>query len=150
MNETIRPVSLFNLLKAFKSMKNQKPLLLLLLCISLSFSGCRKDNTLHQVFFFTNLSGEKGQLDLYVNDTYQGKLPYINASAMELHDSLLSKTLSIGLKSGAYTIKARNSVDELKVNCRISFSTNKTSTSGSMGGNELSGRNKQLVVNLFY
>ena len=131
-------------------MKKHKRLLFIVLCISLCFSACKKDDTLYQVFFYTNLSGEKGQLDLFVNDTYQGKLPYINSSAIDINDSLMSKTLIIGLKSGSYTIKARNNSNELKVNCTIGFSTNKTSSSGNMGGNELSGRNKQLVVNLFY
>lgn len=116
----------------------------------LTISGCKKDNTLYEVFFYTNLEGEKGQLDFYLNDVYRGKLPFVARDAADFPDSLLYKTFKLELTPGTCTIKAFDANNELKVSSTLSFSKTRTSNSGSMGGNSMSVKSNTMVVNLFY
>ena len=130
-----------------KKLKNSSIVLILLL---LTASSCKKDTTLYQLFFFTNLQGQSGQLDLYINDNFSGKLPYVNHDGINFPDTLLPKTLNIGLKAGTYTLKGKDLNNDLKSNSTIQISSSKISISGTMGGDALTVRSNSIVVNLFF
>ncbi len=91
-----------------------------------------------------------GKLDLFVDGKNKGKLPSVQADFMNFNDTLKPKTLLLKMKSGKYDIKVLDDAGNVKVLSKISFSSQKTSTSGSAGGTGMSVKGTELIVELFY
>jgi len=116
----------------------------------LVLSGCKKEKTVYDCYFYTNAQDLPGKLDLYVDNEYKGKLPTLNVDNRNFPDSLKSRTILLKLEEGKYEINVLDDQGNEKVKSKISFSSRKTSVTGTMGGSNVSAKDKELFVELYY
>ncbi|MEO6305905.1 MAG: hypothetical protein ABIP51_22350 [Bacteroidia bacterium] len=131
-------------------MKNTFKTILLSLLTILLLSQCKKNQITYNAYFYTTNPSAEVQLSLYIDDKYRGDLPCLYPKPTCDNDTLKQKALFLTLKSGKYKISAKDRQGNIKSSGTMKVSKNKMSSSGGMGGQEISSQSDCLIVGLFY
>lgn len=122
-------------------------ILLTTVLASVMFMQCSKDdsNAVFNTRFYTDKPNAK--LSLYIDDVYQGKLPYFSTKpecGQEYGDGL--KPLLATLPSGEYRITGKNEHDSVVSFGVMRLSRNKMSVSGNRGGLSVQNNGDCVIV----
>lgn len=131
-------------------MRNLGKQLVLLAGMVFMFSECKKDETIYQAYFYTLESPDEARLFLFVDEESKGELPFIQHYAGFTADSIKSHALKLPLSSGKHKLEAKDQNGQVRSSGSIRVSSNKLSSSGKVGGQELIMENNELRVGLSF
>ncbi len=131
-------------------MKIRITLGVLSLLMATLFLQCKKEdgNAVFDAQFYT--SNATGELSLYIDDRYQGILPYF-ATAPQCGQSYGDgqRPLNVSLQAGEYRIVGKDARSREQVYGFITVGRNKMGTSGGTGGLSMSQTGDCLAIGLF-
>ena len=116
----------------------------------LLFMSCGKSKTTYNAHFWTSKDTSEVRLDLFIDDEYKGKLPYLEQEPGCGSENALSFTV----EEGKHTIVAKNMQGAIKSSgtVRIRNNVRRTSLSGSggTGGQDINLKDDCLIVKIYY
>jgi len=123
-----------------------RPFVLPLLIMFAVVSGCRKNDTLFNAYFWTSVDTTQSRLSLFVDGEPKGPLPYLEnePSCGDVH------ALALTLRSGKYRIEARDEHGTVRSQQTCKITEHKLSASGTVGGERAKTDGHCLVIGLFY
>lgn len=110
----------------------------------LTFSHCKKEETVYQAYFYTLESPDEARLFLFVNGQAKGELPFIRHYAGFTADSIKLNSLKLTLSSGKHKLEAKDQNGQIRSSGRIRLANNKLSSSGGAGGQEFIMENNEM------
>jgi hypothetical protein len=111
--------------------------------------NCAKKHDYFNTYFYTDKLNGEGELRLFLDDSDVGPLPVLNVRLICENDSTKNKALLRRLKSGKYKLAVKNLKGETKSEGTVKFSKSSVSSSGGIGGQEISISGDCAIVRLF-
>jgi hypothetical protein len=125
--------------------------ILCFLGISLFFLQCKKDDTRYQGYFYSKNPTKDVQLTLYLDGQIQGQLPYVKTDSLGFtSDSIKTYSMKINVAAGKHKVEAKDQHGTTRSSGSFKVTKNKTSSSGSTGGQELVLENSELRVGISF
>lgn len=124
----------------------------ILASIIISLSSCKKENTEHVFYFYTNTDTANTELNLYIDGNYKGILKNTSfAPDCSSPDSILSSLIIDQFPYGKYKIEARDESGEVKASGTMKFKKNSMSSigNGDNGGLSILGTDNCIIVDIF-
>ncbi|MCU0359368.1 MAG: hypothetical protein MUF75_01420 [Bacteroidia bacterium] len=116
-----------------------------------AFSGCKKDDTIFNGYFYSSQPGSEGQLWLYLDGSNKGALPFINTKQIGFTgDSIKKYALPLPIKAGKYKLEVKDQSGTIRAQGKFKVTTNKVSSSGGIGGQEVVMENGEVRIGVSY
>jgi hypothetical protein len=117
----------------------------------LVFSQCKKDESIYKGYFYTSKSPSEAKLTLFFDGQNMGELPYVNKNQNGFTaDSIKKYALPLAVKAGKHELQAKDPSGAIKSDGKFKVTKNKTSSSGTVGGQELVFENDELRVGISF
>jgi hypothetical protein len=113
-------------------------------------TNCKKDNTIYNVYFYTNKDTSVVHLSLYINDNKKGEIPYLNPKPTCENDSLKQLSFLQVLSSDKYVMTAKDEQGNIKSEHVIKISDSSTSVKSKTGQQETTITDNCVIIGLFY
>lgn len=116
----------------------------------LLLTHCSKDRTVLNAHFCSGKDTAEVKLSLFIDGTYKGELPYLAGMPGCNSEGMLS----LSLEPGAHELTAKDSQGKVRssgtVKIKRTSQRSSMSSSGSMGGQDISLQGDCLLVKFYY
>lgn len=100
----------------------------------LVLTNCKKFGKDFDTYFYTDVETTDGTVSLFVDGNYKGILPSFQSAVSLSNDTILQHALHLRLKSGRYSIVAKDHQGYEKFRGSIKFKSSSWASSSQKGG----------------
>jgi len=122
--------------------------------VVLLLTQCNKADFFYDLYFYTNMDSADVTLSIYLDDEFDGEIPYLSTDPTCDNDTLKQQSLLLTVQSGKYDVVAKDAQGNIKASGEIKVGANGYKYESQIGKIEATtmtvGNDHCMVIGLNY